>query len=111
MKYETFDKKVAEELSPICKDLFWFMHSLDRSGLQWDTNEVLEALEDVRKLEAVAEKATEAEKLLDVMALDGIKHWLSPRLLELYPEIHTDLKNALADLEAHDENMASRSLS
>ena len=60
MKYDTFDTKVAEELSPICKDLFWFMHSLDSSGLQWDTNEVLEALEDVRKLEAVAKVVQKA---------------------------------------------------
>ena len=54
------------------------------------------------KLETVTEKATEAEKMFDVMSLDGIKHWLSPRLLELYPEIHTALKKALADQEAHD---------
>ena len=63
----------------------------------------IEMADHTRKLEAVAEKATEAEKLLDVMAIDGIKHWLSPGLLELYPEIHTALRDTLADLETQHE--------
>ena len=102
MKYDTFDTKVAEELSPICKDLFWFMHGLNPSGLEWDTNEVLEALEDVIKLEAVV-KAIE----LDSVRLELFSEHIleDPPLYEL--EVSAMLKRlavAISDLEAHDEH-------
>ncbi len=58
-KYDTFDTDVAETLPPISNDLFHFMHGLDRTGLNWDTNDVMETLEDVVTLEAIAEAAKE----------------------------------------------------
>ena len=60
-------KEPPEEFSDLCKDLYWFMYGLDRSGLNWDYQETMEALEPVAALEtdnaALKERVEELTKM------------------------------------------------
>ena len=65
------------------------LHKPDYSIL-WRRLIALEA-----KLSKMEPAAIEAEKMFDVMAIDGIKDWLARPMQQLYAEIHTDLREAL----------------
>ncbi len=64
-------------------------------GLLWQLPRTskLAALE--ARLSKLEEAAIEAEKMFDVMAIEGIKDWLVPPYRQLYAEVHTDLRAAL----------------